>query len=147
MSPTALTDLWPDDLDPVATAEPTPVAVLRLQGQLLGKRTGNAVYGEVRSEQVGSGPSEKRPNEFMHTFLLTSGYVRYTRALLFVRHGLSPYPASFVALKTDGSGDHYMTSKIATVKELETALKETFGRDDVKDLIRALRLQSQDYSE
>lgn len=147
MSTATITDLWPDDLDPIATAEPTPVAILRHQGQLLGQRTGNAVYGEVRSEQVGSGPSETRPNEFIHTFVLTSGYVRYARALLFVRHGLKPYPATFVAFKTDGSGEHQMTSRIVGVKDLETALKETFARDDVKEVIRSLRLQSQDFSE
>ena len=143
MSTATASDLWPADLLPAA-AEPTPAAILRRQGQLLAERTGNAVYGEVQSEQVGTRPSNEGTNEFLHRFLLTSGYVRYTRTILFVRHGLQAYPAQFVALKPDGSGGHEHAATVNSAKELEQILRDTFGRDSVKEVIRSLVAQSRD---
>lgn len=141
MSTTATPDLWPDDLLP-AGAEPTPVAILRRQGQLLGQRTGNAVYGEVHSEQVGSNPNNEGSNEFLHRFVLKSGYIRYTRTILYVRHGLRPYPANYIAVKPDGSGTHEQVAELHNPNDLERVLRETFNRDSVKDVIRSLVAQA-----
>ncbi len=139
-------DLWPDDLAPL-TPEPTPAAILRQQGRLLGQKTGNAVYGEVRSEQDGNGPSEVRPNKFTHSFQLTSGYLRYSRPILYVQHGLQPYPADVISVKPDGSGNHILKVSVQTAKELESRLREAFALDEVKEIIRSLVAQAQDVEE
>lgn len=136
-------DLWPDDLVPL-TPEPTPAAILRHQGQLLGQKTGNAVYGEVRSEQDGQGPSEIRPNKFTHTFLLTSGYLRYSRPILYVQHDLTTYPADVIAVKPDGTGTRIRTVRVETAKELEASLRDIFALVEVKEIIRSLVAQAQD---
>ena len=136
-------DLWPDDLVPL-TPEPTPAAILRQQGQLLGQKTGNAVYGEVRSEQDGKGPSENRPNKFTHTFVLTSGYLRYARPIVYVQHGLQPYPAEVIAVKPDGSGSHIRKAAVQSAEELESQLREAFASDEVKEVIRSLVAQARD---
>ena len=147
MSTATLNDLWPDDLEPSVT-DPTPAAILRRQGRLLGQKTGNAVYGEVRSTQVGEGSTDLgRPNEFMHGFVLTSGYLRYAREILFVRHGLQPYPAEFVALKPDGSRNRIQSVTVIDAKQLEAVLRETFARDEVKEVIRSLIVQSREADE
>jgi hypothetical protein len=139
-------DLWPDDLTPL-TPEPTPAAILRQQGQLLGQKTGNAVYGEVRSEQDGNGPSEVRPNKFTHSFQLTSGYLRFSRPILYVKHDLQSYPADVIVVTPDGSGKPIRNVTVRTAKELEATLREAFSLDEVKEIIRSLVAQSQDVDE
>ena len=88
--PTALApDLWPTDLlsPPLA---PTPIAVLKQQGKALGARTHNFVYGEVETEPNPQGTT------FAHKLVLVAPFIRYRRPLLYVNHGLHPYPATVV---------------------------------------------------
>ncbi len=100
MSTATIPDLWPTDLEPAA-AEPTPVAILRQQGHLLGQRTGNAVYGEVESLDARDESAFRQPTTFAHTLFLISAYVGYSRPILKVHHDLDIYPATVTSFATD----------------------------------------------
>jgi hypothetical protein len=138
MSTATIPDLWPTDLDP-SDSEPPPAAILRQQGQLLGQRTGNVVYGEVES-QSNTGQSG---DEFNHYFYLNCAYLGYRRLLLSVRHGLAPYPAQFFSKTLPESRDA-SEHRISSSDGLVDALRDTFAREDVVKVIRSLRTQMRD---
>jgi hypothetical protein len=146
MNTDTLPDLWPDDLDPPADIA-TPATILRAQGEALGRRTGNVVYGEVESEQDGTGPSHTRPNRFVHRFHLVSGYLNFSRQLLYVTHGVNPYPAGVITVSPTEDGTQLHKYSVTTPTELENVLRMTFARDEVKELIRSLRAQALDPDE
>src|SRR4051794_15053321 len=76
-------NLWPDSFG--EPPEPTPVAILRQQGILLGQKTGNLVYGEVQSRALPSG-------EFMHILQITAPLLAFRQAVAVVIHKVDLYP-------------------------------------------------------
>ena len=139
MSTATIPDLWPTDLDP-PVAEPTPSGVLRQQGYLLGQRTGNVVYGEVRSQSF---MDQDGLDLFIHSFHLRCSYMEYDRVLLSVKHGLIPYPADLI-VNALPSQSVLSEKKVSGSKELTDTLREVFSREDVIKIIRSLRTQTRD---
>ena len=85
-------DLWPDEL---ATAErQPPVAILRTQAALLGRKTRNLVIGRVTTPSVGQTLfSHLAPTPFVYVFQLVAPALNdYTYDLFSISHGVDLYP-------------------------------------------------------
>jgi len=145
MSAAAIQDLWPTDLEP-ADSEPTPVAILRQQGHLLGQRTGNAVYCEVESLDAQDASVGRQPTTFTHTLFLISAYVGYSRPILRVQHDLDIYPATVTSFATDDPKCLFPLEKIEVknAKKMYSVLKKVFARPDVVAAIQSLLRQTRD---
>jgi hypothetical protein len=50
-------------------------------------------------------------------------------------------------VKPDGSGTHEQVAELHNPNDLEKALRETFNRDSVKDVIRSLVAQSREFDD
>ncbi|HUR54352.1 MAG TPA: hypothetical protein VMZ71_09485, partial [Gemmataceae bacterium] len=130
-------DLWPSDL--VGEATLTPVAILRRQGEALGGRTSNFVYGEVESRPVASGAG------FEHTLVLIAPFLRFRFPLVNVSHGIALYPVQVAETdltKPTAPGSRYWSESASTEAELRAVLQKFFEQERVKTVIRSLILQS-----
>lgn len=130
-------DLWPADLEP--KGEPAPAAILRQQGYRLGKRTRDALYGEVESQHV--------DGKLRHTMFLTASGMKLRRPLVFVEHPIlpHPYPARVSSLSPDFTTleERY----VGDASELRGFLKEIFQHPLTVELIRALLANDRDLDE
>ena len=147
MSVAATPDLWPDDLDldPTVSA-PTPVAILRQQGHLLGRRTGNVVYGEVESHTDLDGDADvEEPTRFHHRLVLVSAYLGYRHRIVEISHLSGLYPVRAVSYHTRAAEQPVESAELLTVADLRSFLQRTFNRPDIKRVIRAILRQTQDF--
>jgi hypothetical protein len=140
MTTTTIPDLWPTSFGDAGP--PTPVAILRQQGVLLGQKTGNLVYGEVHSRATGLG-------EFAHTFEVTAPLLGYRHPILVVTHKVSPYPAQLSAPPaTVGPNQFQISTKTtaASASEFMERLREWFQSEGTIKLLQSLIAQSTDLS-
>ena len=151
-------DLWPTDLlDQVDTIR-TPLAILREQAELLGKKSNNLVEARVKTNQRNpevllvtsrkplSGLGGGNPNEFItergtaenailiQSFNLVSSVLGYTYQLFYVTHPIQGYP---LAVYFEGQ-----VSEANSEDELLTILKEIFSSEKTKRIIEAMVAQS-----
>ena len=128
-------DLWPDDLN--GDAARTPIAILRRQGEALGTRTQNFVYGEVESRPFDNG------KQFEHVLVIQAPFLRFRFPLLRITHGLALFPTKVA--ETDLTKDQtsaYWNVTVNTEAELIEAIRTFFNLNSVKTLIRSLISQS-----
>src|SRR5947209_11282140 len=100
---TAIPDLWPAVIEPSPVL--TPVVILRQQGVNLGAKTHNIAFGDVETRPVPPPADVPRqdpaaPADMRHTLVISAPLINYRVPLLAVRHGLDPYPASVVSLRS-----------------------------------------------
>ena len=145
--------LWPETV--AATKITTPLSILREQGSILGKITGNILEGEVISatdENPGSRSNAdlielldmssakqeatREPNPvFYHSFYIkvpSLGNYRYK--LFYVHHPITLYPASIVV---EGQ-----TLKCADETEFKSHLRAVLSAKKTTDTLAALINQS-----
>jgi hypothetical protein len=134
MSATAtIPDLWPTDFG--VGSEPTPSTILRQQGYILGERTKDVVYGEVEWKQEELG-------KFRHTLYLTAPYLKLRQPVLFVQHGLTPYPAE-VAQLTQHGGEH-RRQKVESSAEFMTLVRDILASPHIVQLVGSLIAQARE---
>ena len=135
---TEIPNLWPESFgDP---GPPTPVAILRQQGLLLGQKTSNLVYGEVHSRATG-------PGAFSHTFEIAAPLLAYRHPVVVVTHGVNPYPAQLSPPQVTSGPDQYrMPPKVAanSSEEFLERLKAFFQSPETVRLLHSLVAQSVD---
>ena len=139
MSTTTIPDLWPSDLSGPPTL--TPVAILRRQGEALGARTRNFVYGEVETRPIKNGTS------FEHQFMVAAPFLRFRYPLFRVTHGITPFPAVFAEsdlAKSQGPAGVEWVAEVNNEEEFQSKLQEFLNRERVKAAIRSLIAQSGD---
>lgn len=134
MSATAtIPDLWPTDFG-VGT-EPTPSTILRQQGYILGERTKDVVYGEVEWKQEEQG-------KFRHTLYLTAPYLKLRQPVLFVLHGLAPYPVDVVQLSQHGG--EVRREKVTNADDFMTRVRGLLGEPYIVQLVGSLIAQARE---
>ena len=116
-------DLWPDDIG--ETDLVPPVAVLREQAALLGKKTRPLVRARVES----SGDGEM----LHHTFTLTAPALDYRLELFTVVHPVSFYPMMFF-----WRGER---KDLSTPEEFMEHLKTVLQSNDTKKVVHSLLAQ------
>jgi hypothetical protein len=136
---TEVKDLWPPTFAPLG--DPTPVTILRQQGYLLGRKTQNLVYGEVRSRKRAVG-------EFEHTLSVTAATLGYSQPIVTVTHGVDPYPAVLSKPSYTGGPDRFAvqpSSTATTPEEFVSELEKYLTSEGTVLLIRSLVTQCQDF--
>lgn len=130
--PEATLDFWPSDITQPPDELP-PVAFLRQQAQLLGVKTGNAVYARVRSYTTGG--------EFHHSFELNVPVIGFSHELFSVRHGVKPYPATF---RYPGVFDSMVGGEktVLNEDEFQTALRAALTAPETVRIVRNLVAQA-----
>ena len=146
VSTEAITDLWPEDLQIV---EPlTPVAILKQQAILLGKKTKNLVEGRVYTVTVAANEgslmaltafnksiaSDSAHLMLVHNFDLvisTLGSYKYT--LFTASHDINLYP---VYVSSD------QKIKCENEEEFMQAIKRIFASEETRRVISSLIAQS-----
>lgn len=132
MPTTLVTDLWPTDLFG-APSTPTPVAVLRQQGEALGARTHNFVLGEVDTE------SNPQGTVFTHKLMLVAPFLRYRKPMLYVHHDLQPFPAEvYEGELTRPQNQEQWRQTVSNEQELQDRLREFFNEPRVKEVLRTV---------
>jgi hypothetical protein len=131
---TVIPDLWPTDFG--QSVQPSPSAILRQQGYLLGQRTKNFVIGEVQSSGTSQG--------FWHEFFISAPLLNFRQPLLLVEHGMDLYPAKLKArnVKNPNKTDRPITAKSAN--DFLSTLAAILTRAEVTELIRSLLDQCED---
>jgi len=139
-------DLWPDDIPRIELR--SPVAILREQASLLGRKTQNLVEAEVKPLDTKSSPSTGR-YDFGYAFLVTApalGNYRYT--LFRIYHGIQLYPLDVdpdadIAKEIPchlGAGGR-STFTVESEDDLLEALKKIFNARKTRQLINVLLAQ------
>jgi hypothetical protein len=135
MTTESIPDLWPELHIP---SEFPPVVILRHQGHKLGERTGNTLYGQVRSHEV-------ERNYFRHEFELVAPFLGFRRRILSLSHPLAYYPATIELL---GSQDDVLqTQSVVSADELVSTLRTMLQHPTVVNLVQSLIVQSRDLEE
>lgn len=134
MSVTAtIPDLWPTDFG--VGSEPTPSTILRQQGYILGERTKDVVYGEVEWKQEELG-------KFRHTFYLTAPYLKLRQPVLFVLHGIAPYPADVAQLTQHGG--ELRRDKVTNAEDFMSRVRAALNEPFVVQLVGSLIAQARE---
>ncbi len=135
---TTIPDLWPADIIP--PDQPSPVAVLRQQGYLLGQKTRNFVVGEVQSS--GS------PREFNHEFWISASLLNVRVRVCSVQHGIRFYPAKVKTFDIHTSSGNVSMERTqyeaADLTAFTDIIKGILAEDDVRELIQSLTNQCRD---
>ena len=126
-------DLWPADFGTPNVR--LPVVILREQAALLGRKTGNLVEAEVRTN-----PGAVSPKDLEYRFFLVAPALDHYRYYLFmIVHSVGDtYPVRFYPKESEGEFD-----EIHSEQELVNRLAEVFNSDDTKRVIQSLIAQSQ----
>lgn len=135
-----MTDLWPETIG--KAREKSPVAVLREQASLLGRKTGNLVQAEVRGRQ-----SEK--GAFRYYFYIVAPALGHYRYELFsITHDITLYPLS-VEVEPEiledippGLADDNLAIRADSEDEFLERLRLVFGSKKTERVITALLSQS-----
>ena len=139
MTTSTIPDLWPD-FPPAA--EMPPKSILKQQGFRLGRRTRNAVYGDVRTESSSEGGGE-----FTHTLVLHAPFLNFDRSVLAVKHELKSYPAEVGLLDSHENvvSDSWRT--VTNSGELIEALRQILQSKDMYNLVESLLTHSEVFDE
>ncbi len=132
MSTATIPDLWPEFR---VKAEPSPSAILRHQGEKLGEKTHNAVFGEVESAQ-------NDPNLFGHALFISAPFFRVRQRVVEAWHNLDRYPAKVILLDEHGKRTREETADDA--EKFIAVLKEMLAAPYIVRLIDSLIDQSRD---
>lgn len=133
MSATAtIPDLWPDFN---IGSEPAPSTILRQQGYILGERTKDVVFGEVEWKQ-------EEPGKFRHTLYLSAPYLKLRQPVLFVLHGLAPYPAEVAQLSQQGG--ELRRDKVGNAEDFMTRVRGVLGEPHIVQLVGSLIAQARE---
>ena len=131
-----MVDLWPDGIEHISVKP--PVAILREQGTLLGKKTSNIVEGGVVSVAA------PESNRFEHIFYLASKALDYRYELLRISHSIDMYP-----LDINPDEDVYLELPFEIRQQIENLavdsedsfmeiLKAIFATEKVRKIIGAI---------
>jgi hypothetical protein len=143
-------DLWPDDIE--HTTLKAPVTILKEQGALLARKTGNIVGGLAdRTQLIARGSPDDR---FRYSFYLSAPAINYVYQLLKISHSDDLYPVEITAgeelyaelpdelrskLIDDGSGVKLIADSEDKFMEI---LKAIFATEKVRKVIGAIIAQS-----
>jgi len=134
---TSIPDLWPPDI--FTTPAPTPIAVLRRQGEALGAHTQNLVHGEVETTTNPDGKS------FTHTLYLSAPLLRYRRPLLNVDQTQpQAYPAIVWEADLTRPPNDRWSREVANEEELQACIQEFLNEPRVKNILRSVINMSND---
>lgn len=126
---TSRRNLWPEDI--AVTDVVPPVAILKEQASLLGKRTQNLV--EARVIQGGSHSPARYP--FYYYFqLIAPALDNYRYNLFSISHGVQFYPVRIEFEDSD--------TEVQSEDEFMSELERIFSSDKTKGIISALIAQS-----
>jgi hypothetical protein len=139
MTPT-IRDLWPEKFG--EPTQPTPVAILRQQGLLLGQKTENFVYGEVQSRAYPSG-------EFAHVLEVVAPLLAFRQPIAVAYHYVDVYPARIGQPDRNNPWNHRDFPTIAgtprvvdSAEAFMEALKSILQSEETTKLIQTLVAQS-----
>jgi len=139
MTPT-IPDLWPDSFGESPTL--SPLAILRQQGILLGQKTENFVYGEVRSWGHPAG-------EFAHVLEVVAPHLAFRQPIAVAYHTVDVYPAKLGRPDPKSPFNHRgfptidgQPLEVNSAAEFMDALKAILRAEETTKLIRTLYDQS-----
>ncbi len=140
-------DLWPDDLENVASTVIAPVVILKKQADAFSQRMKNLVEAKVVTEQRSLVDPEDEP-AFGYGFCITApGLGNYLYRAFSVEYGVEMYPCKLL-LDTDIAKEmDAMTwligGKIVAKSEenLKEILRKVFNSSKIKQVIGALLQQ------
>jgi len=141
-------DLWPEIEQSQVVP---PVAILRGQAALLGKKTNHLLEGRVVTRTTGSGG-------FVHSFYIVAPTLDdYTYKLFEIGHGANQYPVEAAALERPGALPHVgppreadevefmapvnIEVRLASEQELQDYIREILNSDGTKRVIGSLLAQ------
>ncbi|MBX3081965.1 MAG: hypothetical protein KF716_10065 [Anaerolineae bacterium] len=145
-------DLWPTDIDASNEFDVPPVALLREQAELLGKRTDNKVVGKVMSVQVKHTFShrfvgdygQKLEQALGYSFLITAPELNYQYALFVIAVSIDSYPVRFeldYGLTKEAWANGNPTIEAASEDEFIDILKNIFNAQKTRRIISSLLAQ------
>jgi hypothetical protein len=135
----SIPDLWPQSFG--EPPEPTPSAIFRQQGLLLGKKTDNLVYGEVQSRSHPSG-------EFAHVLEVVAPLLAYRQILAVAYHKVDAYPAKIGLPNLRSPWNHFGFPTCDSPREVKSAaefmeeLRSILQSEDTIKLLQTLIAQS-----
>lgn len=148
-----MVDLWPDGIE--YTSIKAPVTILKEQGALLGRKTGNIVEGLAdRTEPIGIGRRGLPDDRFKFTFYLSAPAINYGYELLTISHSVDLYPVEITVgeelyaelpgeLRSSLIADRSGVKLIADSEdEFIEILKGIFATEKVRKVIGAIMAQS-----
>ena len=152
-----MSDLWPTDLDAVATAK-SPITILKAQASILGSKTKNIVKAYVRrfppdhpalSRQWRAAKSKRQEAEpFNYGFYLQAPALdNYTYHLFTLSFGVEAYPAHFLVdddIAKEMSVDQTEGIVVNDEKQFERVLSEVLASQKTRKVISAIWTQSVD---
>jgi hypothetical protein len=122
-------DLWPEIEQ---TQVVPPVAILREQAALLGKKTNHLLEGRVVTSTNISGG-------FTHSFDIVAPTLDdYTYRLFSISHGVIPYPVE--TTEKDERG-YFSSVSLASEQELLDYIRKILNSDDTKKVVGSLLAQ------
>jgi hypothetical protein len=128
-------DLWPEIEQSQVVP---PVAILRGQAALLGKKTNHLLEGRVVSTSTGYG-------FFVHSFYIVAPALDdYTYKLFEISHGADPYPVLVPGLPHRGAlgyGVPVEAPQLASEQELLDYIRKILNSDETKRVIGSLLAQ------
>jgi hypothetical protein len=87
-----MTDLWPSEIKPFTDVR-VPASILREQALMLGYKTGNIVFAEVKQKNIDREFEEENSEFFIYNFyLLAPALEGYRYKLFFIKHDIALYP-------------------------------------------------------
>jgi hypothetical protein len=128
-------DPWPSSISTIT--ENPPIAILRQQGLILGKRTQNRVYGEVWGRAVQAG---KKIELF---FDIVAPLIGYQAPILKATYDpANSYPVEFVNTELTKSGSNFEPFTVTNEENCKSQLARFFQNAKVLGLIKGLIAQS-----
>jgi len=131
-----MTDLWPTELA-TEVGPRAPVAILKEQAALLGKKTENIVEASVKSQKFLREP--ERP--FAYDFYIVSKPLDYRYKIFSLYHGFEPYPVYF-GLDTDIIGELSLRGpedlSAGSEEELISILSKILQSEKIKKVIATM---------
>ena len=133
-------DLWPDEL---ATAErQSPVAILRTQAALLGRKTNSLIVARVVTQPVLAALTSRDTGakQFVYTFQLVAPALGgYTYDLFSIAHGINMYPVELRFHAAEGQ-----PFLAVSEEEFIGHVRLVLSAPETKRVIGALLAQSQE---
>jgi hypothetical protein len=128
-------DLWPDIEQSQVVP---PVAILREQAALLGKKTNHLLEGRVVSTNTGYGG-------FVHSFYIVAPTLDdYAYKLFEISHGVDPYPVLVPALLHRGALGQVVPvggPQLASEQELLDYIRRILNSDETMRVVGSLLAQ------
>lgn len=118
-------DLWPANIADSKLVP--PVALLREQAALLGRKTRQLIDGEVTTETMGG--------LFVHHFYIAAPTLQYRFELFFVSHGVTFYPLTLRHLNR--------STAVTSENEFKEKLQEIFAAQHTLNVVHSILAQVQ----